>query len=140
LVCALVDSATKVEWGCNTTDLSVPNVAHNSGNLVDPGAEIGDGMSNTNHILTDCSTAPAALAARSLGPEWFLPSIKELNEIYVNIATLEAVLGVNNGFSDAYWSSTESDRTTAWRQKFSDGSQLNSNKANKPKVRAVRAF
>ena len=39
---------------------------------------LGDGFNNTIATLADCPTAPAALSARSLGTEWFLPSIGEL--------------------------------------------------------------
>ena len=141
LVCAFSDYATQVEWGCYGTDLpSVPNVAYNGGNPVGPGAEIGDGEDNTTGILADCSSSPAALAARSYGAEWFLPSAKELNEIYINRATLEAVPGFS-AFSNDYWSSTELDANNAWGQFFDNGNQLNFYKdyANYS-VRAVRAF
>ncbi|MGK0325303.1 MAG: hypothetical protein ACJA1D_000642, partial [Polaribacter sp.] len=64
LVCALQDYANLVEWGCYGTDLSsVPTVPWN-GPAEGSGAEIGDGEPNTTGILADCSTAPAALAAR----------------------------------------------------------------------------
>ena len=75
------------------------------------GAEIGDGFNNTNDILKDCPTAPAALAARSLGAQWFLPSAKELNQMYINKTTLEGVSGFT-AFSNSYWSSTEYDSNT----------------------------
>ena len=95
LIAALKDHVTTVEWGCVDIDLpSVPNVPHNGGVPNGDGAEIGDGISNTNAILNDCPNAPAALAARSLGADWFLPSAKELNQMYVNKTTLEAVLWV----------------------------------------------
>ena len=84
------------------------------------GAEIGDGFNNTNNILKDCPTAPAALAARSLGPDWFLPSAKELNQMYDNKETLEGVSGFT-AFSDYYWSSTEYDNDSAWLQHFDTG-------------------
>ena len=103
------------------------------------GAEIGDGMSNTNNILNDCPTAPAALAARSYGPEWFLPSAQELNQMYVNKATLEAVAGFT-AFQIIYWSSTEYDNNNAWVQNFNFGSQFSLNKGSTYYVRAVRAF
>ena len=141
LVCALSDYPSTVEWGCYGTDLlSVPNVAYNGGNPVGPGAEIGDGEDNTTGILADCSNSPAALAARSYGPEWFLPSINELNQIYINRATLEAVSDFD-AFSIYYWSSTEDDIDNAWVQDFFDGAQDNTNKNNTyGRVRAVRAF
>ena len=141
LVCAFSDYPSTGEWGCYGTDLpSVPNVAYNGGNPVGPGAEIGDGEDNTTGILADCSSSPAALAARSYGAEWFLPSAKELNEIYINRATLEAVPGFS-AFSNDYWSSTELDANNAWGQFFDNGNQLNFYKdyANYS-VRAVRAF
>ena len=141
LVCAFSDSATRVEWGCYGADLTnVTNVLWNGGNLAGLGAELGDGLNNTNNILNDCPTAPAALAARSLGTGWFLPSARELNQIYINKSTLEAVAGFSVFSSFYYWSSTEVDANLAWEQDFYDGSQLVSNKISTVNVRAVRAF
>ena len=142
LVVAMSDYATSVGWGCNDTDLpNVLNVPYNGGNPYPSGlgAEIGDGFNNTNNILKDCPTAPAALAARSLGPDWFLPSAKELNQIYINKTTLEGVSGFTS-FSDFYWSSTEFDNIFAWGQFFYDGFQYNVDKYNAVGVRAVQAF
>ena len=140
MVVAFSDVATSVEWGCNGTNLlNVPNVPWNGGNPAGSGAEIGDGFNNTNNILKDCATAPAALAARSYGPDWFLPSAKELNQMYVNKTTLEGVSGFT-AFSSYYWSSTEYDNRFAWGQYFYNGSQYSANKFGTFNVRAVRAF
>ena len=140
LVAAFSDVATSVEWGCYGTDLlNVPNVSIGTGSPVGSGAEIGDGFNNTNNILKDCPTAPAALAARSYGPDWFLPSAKELNEMYDNKTTLEDVSGFN-AFDYWYWSSTELDYNQAWSQNLYDGTQGNFNKNFIFSVRAVRAF
>jgi hypothetical protein len=140
-VCALSDYLTVVEWvgpiyfGLDL--INVPNVT--SFPPAGSGAEIGDGESNTNWILDDCPIAYAALAARSLGPEWFLPSAKELNEMYIHKTTLEAVSGVS-ALSNFYWSSTEYDHYNAWGQYFGNGNQFYYNKTNAGHVRAVRAF
>ncbi len=140
LVAAFSDVATSVEWGCYGTDLpNVPNVTYTGINPEGLGAEIGDGVSNTNAILNDCPTAPAALAARSYGPDWFLPSINESNQMYINRTTLEGVSGFI-AFSGYYWSSTEYDNDTAWVQAFVNGDQLSFNKDCTINVRAVRAF
>ena len=140
LVVTMSDLATSVEWGCYGTDLpNVPNVSYNGGNPSGLGAEIGDGVSNTNAILNDCPTAPAALAARSLGAQWFLPSAKELNQMYINKTTLEGVSGFT-AFGSYYWSSTELDNDLAWLQYFSSGTQDFYNKYDAGPVRAVRAF
>jgi len=140
LVVAMSDIATSVQWGCYGTDLpNVPNVPYNGGVSVGQGAEIGDGISNTNAILLDCPTAPAALAARSLGADWFLPSINELKKIYDNKTTLEAVDGFTD-FSNYYWSSTEIDVNFAWVRGFYNGFQSAANKNLTANVRAVRAF
>ena len=138
LVVAMSDVATSFQWGCYGTDLpNVPNVTSNP--PVGLGAEIGDGISNTNAILLDCPGAPTALAARSLGEDWFLPSINELKKIYDNKTTLEAVDGFTD-FSDYYWSSTELDSSYAWLQYFFNGDQYDSDKYSTTYVRAVRAF
>jgi hypothetical protein len=117
LVCALQDYPNSVEWGCDTDLPSLTNIGFNNGYPAGPGAEIGDGEANTNAILAACTFTPAALAARSYGAEWFLPSINELNQMYINRALLEAVSGFD-AFSDYYWSSTENDDWFAWRQDF----------------------
>lgn len=138
LVAAFSDVATSVVWGCNGTDL--PNVLNvTSFPPIGLGAEIGDGFNNTNDILQDCPTAPAALAARSLGAQWFLPSAKELNQMYINKTTLEGVSGFT-AFSGVYWSSTEGGSSTAWVQDFVSGGQVNDNEVITSWVRAVRAF
>ena len=141
LVCSFSDVATSVEWGCLSTDLpNVLNVPNNGGNPLGLGAEIGDGFNNTNDILQDCPTAPAALAARSLGAQWFLPSAKELNQMYINKTTLEGVSGFT-AFSNYYWSSTEHDDRSAWTQVFYfGGDQYHPFKNYPNSVRAVRAF
>ena len=140
LVVAMSDVATSVQWGCYGTDLpNVPNVPDN-GVPAGLGAEIGDGFNNTNDILNDCPTAPAALAARSLGAQWFLPSAKELNQMYINKTTLEGVSGFTAFSSSYYWSSTESDYDIAWLQNLANGNQLDHYKTNTDDVRAVRAF
>jgi hypothetical protein len=144
LVCALSDYESTVQWGCLGTDLtSVPNVPYTGGIPVGFGAEIGDGSTNTDGILsvTDCPTAPAALAARSYGSEWFLPSINELNEMYIHKDILEGVDEVTPFRTDNYyWSSTEYDNDSAWEQNFNDGIQYNYDKVFTFFVRAVRAF
>ena len=143
LVCALEDYSTKIEWGCILDLPSVPNVAYNGGHPTGLGAEIGDGESNTTGILADCSSAPAALAARTFsspGSEWFLPSINELNQMYIHKTTLEAVFGFAAFADYHYWSSTEHDDDNAWRQDFNNGYQYYNDKDFTFKVRAVRAF
>ena len=144
LVCALSDAAASAnitEWGCYGTDL--PSVPTLSSYTAGPGAEIGDGMTNTNGILTDCPNAPAALAARSLGPEWFLPSSKELNEMFANINVINSTASLNGGanfLSSSYWSSTEYDNNNAHYQYFGLGQRVANPKNFKYNVRAVRAF
>jgi hypothetical protein len=141
LVVALSDVATSVKWGCFNTDLpNVPNVTYNGGVAVGLGAEIGDGFNNTNDILQDCPAAPAALAARSLGAQWFLPSAKELNQMYINKTTLEAVSGFTAFAHGFYWSSTQDDDIIAWAQNFGNGTQNDNYKDDRSNVRAVRAF
>ena len=140
LVCSFSDVATSVEWGCYGTDLpNVLNVPYNGGTPLGLGAEIGDGFNNTNDILQDCPTAPAALAARSLGAQWFLPSAKELNQMYINKTTLEGVSGFT-AFSNYYWSSAEVNEGFAWLQDFNNGDYDYYFKYDTYGVRAVRAF
>ena len=116
-----------------------------------PGAEIGDGMTNTTAILNDCPTAPAAKACGDYSvtvnnityDDWFLPSIKELNEIYENKAAINTAMQQNSGVALSelyYWSSTEFINDNAWGQYFGNGFQFGYDKGYTFIVRAVRAF
>ena len=76
--------------------------------------------------------------------DWYLPSRYELNEMYLNKATIDATALANGGSrfaNDFYWSSTEYDEGHyAWDQGFNKGNQLNTITSIKGFVRAVLAF
>lgn len=67
--------------------------------------------------------------------DWYLPTIEELNSIYVNLRVTNLIL--NN---DMYWSSSVTNFTYAWCQRFRDGFEESKYKSSNNGVRAVRAF
>jgi len=101
---------------------------------------IGTGYANTYTYMTG-TEHPAAEVCRNAThggyDDWFLPSLDELNQMYINLYTQ----GVG-GFSDyGYWSSSESSSSSAWYQYFDYGSQHDISKDSLyVRVRAVRAF
>ena len=107
---------------------------------------IGTGRQNTERIVTalkemgendKAAQLCVYLNINEFG-DWFLPSLDELNEMYMQ----RAVIG--NLGTDWYWSSTESDLYDAWYQDFSSGYQSTSWKDSYGRwplaVRAIRAF
>ena len=138
LVCSFTDVGNYT-WGCSSTDIpSVANVPFPPA-YTDVGARIGDGNSNTTNILASCPSAPAALAARTLGADWFLPSWFELEEMFLNRVVIEAVSGFSP-FGTDYNSSTEFNGTYYVGYHSQNFPGL-IHKANYSfKVRAVRAF
>ncbi|MFT6782939.1 MAG: hypothetical protein ACJA1A_002878, partial [Saprospiraceae bacterium] len=137
LVAAPEDQSVGAEWGCIGTDIpGLPNVTNfpPSG----PGAEVGDGVTNTAVILNECTSSgiAAAICASYDDGTWFLPSAGELHLMYTNL--YQAGLG---GFAAVwYWSSTEFGVDDAWLQYFGNGDQGNRYKIYGNNVRAVRAF
>ena len=106
---------------------------------------------NTDAIIasqgaTETSYAAGLARAYSGGgyDDWFLPSKDELNQMYLNKATINTTASANGGSnfstSSSYWSSTENDTDRAWIQGFFGGSANSRNKSNTFLVRAVRAF
>lgn len=115
-------------WGCVETKISGAD-----------GNAVGTGAQNTVDILAGCSeTGIAAELADDYELngyiDWFLPSLGELDELYLN-------KGVVGGFNnDNYWSSSEDRTCCAWMQDFDDGFMDAYLKDYTRRVRAVRAF
>ncbi len=122
------DQSTSSQWGCYGT--SIPGTS----------LLVGAGENNTNLIMANCPSAPAAglCANLSLGgqTDWFLPSRDEMNLIYRNLL----VNGIGGLGANWYWSSSESSSNGAWRFYFSNGYASSSGKLDNYYVRAVRAF
>lgn len=102
-----------------------------------------DGMKNMKIIVNkDISSYPAFKWCRDLGVEWYLPARDELQAIYNIMTTLNSVLRNCGGqtFDESYyWSSTESDRSSAFAEHFGccSGSYT---KSYNYTVRAVRVL
>ncbi len=116
-------------WCSNTTTL-----------LGASGTAIGTGQSNTDKMLLICKSGAAFSASAyrcetsPIYSDWFLPSKDELNEMYLNRASI-------GGFAIGhYWSSSEVNADYAWNQNFNNGYQIASSKVDSIYVRPVRAF
>ena len=108
--------------------------------IPDTAKEIGSGRKNTRLINIQIgSNAPAALECFDYTcngkSDWFLPSIDELEQLYIN----RDFIGNLNGI---YWSSTQYDADAAWVYEihlYGDSAALDE-KNYQGYVRAVRAF
>ncbi|MDB4174831.1 DUF1566 domain-containing protein [Flavobacteriaceae bacterium] len=141
LIAAIEDQSSGIQWynGSNVTTGAT-------------GTAIGTGSANTDAIInvqgaTDTSYAAGLARAYAGGgyTDWFLPSKDELNKMYQNKSTIDAAATPNGGSSfplSSYWSSTEYNSSTSFRQRFENGSTgiINEDKYNANSVRAVRAF
>jgi hypothetical protein len=132
LVCAEADQGTFNKWGCASKN--IPGAL---------GIEIGKGQANTTAILSNCSDVyTGADVCNKLVlngyDDWFLPSINELELIYLNIHKKG-----KGGFTETtYWSSTQTaiNSTFAQTVHFYGGNTQSGGKDNPTYVRAVRAF
>jgi hypothetical protein len=134
LIAAPTDQATVndfPDWGCIGTAISGAD-----------GLLLGTGAQNTIDIENGCTTSGTAADICSnlvLGgfSDWFLPSIEELETMYLNIGS---VSNIGNFVSTKYWSSSEKDDIYAWNWEFSSGYQDYNSKTSNKYVRAIRAF
>ena len=130
LIAATVDQSTGAPWGCAGTTIAGSE-----------GQTVGAGLSNTNAIMVDCSTAGTAAKICSdlvLGgySDWYLPSLDELILMYSNLK----LSGLGNFASANYWSSTESSGTNSYLHSFTNGVSSTALKSNSIRVRAIRSF
>jgi hypothetical protein len=128
LISATSDQSTSIEWY--------------NGSFITIGATVtalGTGMSNTNAIVA--AQGSGSYAAKLCADlvlngysDWYLPSIDELNKLYINRSSI-------GGFATGgYWSSSELNASDAWAIYFSDGSSSFYVKFLTFYVRAVRSF
>lgn len=111
--------------------------------VADPQESIGSGKRNTELIIEKLSqlgeTGRAAQRCKELNinsySDWFLPSLDELNLMFVNLH-----LKVRGGFSNGYWSSSQGNAYSAWGQFYSVGNGSPGAKYGRARVRAVRIF
>lgn len=128
---AAPDDLGQTEWGC----VGVPVIDARS-------AEIGTGSTNTQAIVKacvepDCAARLAAKYSAGAKDDWFLPSMDELNAMYVNLHKK----GKGNFKGIYYWSSSEQGPTTSWYQSFGTGDQSYNDKDYfYGLVRPIRAF
>lgn len=119
----------------NSSGYSIPDIA-------DTSKDIGTGRKNTALILAKEANAPAARTCKNYSggnkTDWFLPSLDELNLIYINRAYLGSI------GTASYWSSSQADGWFFWdsafHQDFNNGEKYSSIKTNSYSVRTVRAF
>jgi hypothetical protein len=146
LMVAKTDQSQSSAWK-NTAQTRVTNAL---------GIGLGSGSINTSLIIGSLTnnnpngTFAAVMAASysildtdvNFGG-WFLPSKEELKLMYQQKTVIDATAIVNGGTAlglGNYWSSTEIDSGNAWSQNFASGAQLNSDKAENFRVRAIREF
>ena len=122
----------KTQWQSSSTDVSGTKDT------------IGSGKENTQLAIRH-NVRPAMVCQQySQGgyQDWFLPSKAELDLMYIN---LKMIRDVGNFSGDWYWSSTQYDTSSAWTQRFNDGTQagvsyLGGSKNNTYSVRPIRQF
>ena len=126
---------TTAPWGCSGSNLQGAE-----------GTAVGTGAANTLDILNFCPQTPIAADVAIFYTlngfsDWFLPSIDELELMYLNIGQGSTTIGNVGGFSNIpYWSSSEVSSVQAWSRNFSNGISGVSRKTDAFGVRAARVF
>jgi hypothetical protein len=142
LVCAKEDQSAGIQWynGANVTTNAT-------------GTVVRTGQANTTSIIAVQGATQTNYAAGLVKAyngsgytDWYLPSKDELNQMYLNKATINTTAIANGGsgfantFPTYYWSSTEYGSNYARGCDFLYGSRDLNVKSNIYRVRAVRAF
>jgi uncharacterized protein len=138
LEAAPFDQSAGASWGCFRTE--IPGAR---------GTAIGTGKQNTKDMLFACTTPGTAAhlcATYSLNGvgDWFLPSMDELTQMYLNLTATGACDFRDRGIADNlnYWSSSQATADMARHVDFADNARRGhyDDKDFPRRVRAVRAF
>ena len=143
LVCAKTDQSTGIQW---FNGIYTDNEAKGDGLLSGEMNTIllitALGSNSNNYAAGVCANLQIAEGGETYG-DWYLPSKEELNQMYLNKATIDAIAIANggSGFADwFYWSSTRFPNGGAWVQYLSSGAQFDGIQLGTLPVRAIRAF
>jgi hypothetical protein len=138
LVAAMEDLEGYYEWGC-----------YNQSVIGADSQWIGSGLQNTMDITNQgCATenggttaAQAALDAEINGySDWYLPSIGELQTMYITIGQGSENGNIGGFENNYYWSSSENYNYFAWFVNFYNGGSSLNDKNYARLVRIIRAF
>ncbi len=138
LEAAPFDQSAGAPWGCFRTLIAGAR-----------GSAVGTGKQNTKDMIAACTTRETAAdlcANFSLNgiKDWFLPSIDELTQMFVNLklAGLGDFGGADIVDNYSYWSSTQRTADMAGHLDFADNArrQHSDDKDFPRRVRAIRAF
>jgi uncharacterized caspase-like protein len=110
-------------------------------NIKNTEREVGTGKSNTDMLVEAQGLGSyAAYLCKNLDlsgfQDWFLPSVSELELLYANLK----LRGLGNFSPTFYWSSSQFNFGYGWRFNFEDGTPFYVNKADRYRVRPIRAF
>ena len=143
LVCSLKNISTSLTWApsydnCGANQDGIGAGAYNTQQIIATG---GGSYTSSNCAAVACD------ALRDGGySDWYLPSLDELNQLYLQKTTVNSACTRAGGdmlLGAVYWSSLEGSEDPAdfaWVEAFSNGYQDYDYKDDVPAVRAVRAF
>jgi len=144
LVCAIKDAnhGSSCDWGTECyTNANARGIYSGKTNTVIIISKLNPIEGSANHAAGFCNRYTDT---ESNYGDWYLPSIQELELMYQNKATIDAIAiaqGEEAFKTDWYWSSTQVDYGYAYAIRFSDGN--NNGMATDTEelyVRAIRAF
>jgi Protein of unknown function (DUF1566) len=141
LIAAPVDQSAAIRWTpAGVSNPSLTNAA---------GFAIGTGAANTTTIINIQGSAPYAATLCRLYyngggfTDWYLPSIFELNQLFLQRTAVGGFPDPMLSGPNYYWSSSESSTGNAWAIDFNNNTvptQTADHKLSYYRVRAVRAF
>jgi len=140
---AAADEGSNIKWS-DDLGTAIPNVTTFTSNSDAEASFIGNGRKDTR-IINDylfgkeSGTAAQVCVAKTTGSynDWFLPSLGELNLMYIAKDT-HGVTGLPGNVW--IWSSSQRGAGSAWNQRFDNGNRFFFNKDDGYNVRAIRAF
>ncbi len=148
LVCAKSDQdgGSGIRWYAGTTGVTRATgdgpFSGEANTAIIIAAQVAIGDDGNTYAASFCNELQITEGGKTYG-DWYLPSKEELNLMYQNISAINTTATNNGGVAfaaDYYWSSTEYNISSAWKQYFYDGGQYYYSKTTTNRVRAVRAF